>query len=321
VHIGAPKTGTTLVQRVCFDNRDALTRLGVLYPDVSLRGYGHHDLAFLLAGGYPAWATPQAKTLDDLSAELMQATARHDGSLLLSSEDFYLCPNPHGLRALLDRTGISARFEPRIIVYLRRQDDAHESWYNQTIKAQGSVDDLETCIVRAHDLWDYARNLTAWEGAFGRSALDVRLYQNGAYAGGSLLTDFCFAIGVDAAELAVPAERVNGRINADILEFQRLTNRLPLTVVEKRRYHRELIALTEATEGLGLFDEAPLIGAARRRSIMASYAAGNAAVAERFFDCAELFAEPPASNAAVDVERGLTTAKLASIVGWLLARK
>src|SRR5262249_54363877 len=99
VHIGAPKTGSTFLQQVVHDNRAALRPRGLLSPEVSLRGFGHHDLAFLLAGGYPEWATPQPRTLAELAAELDEATQGHAGPVLLSSEDFYLCPAPQRLRA------------------------------------------------------------------------------------------------------------------------------------------------------------------------------------------------------------------------------
>lgn len=146
VHIGAPKTGTTYLQQFLHDNRAALRRQGLLYPEVSLRGYGHHDLAFLLAGGYPDWATPQPRMLDDLAAELDAATQGHAGPLLLSSEDFYLFPAPERLREMLADVGVLASHRPVIVVYVRRQDDAHVSWYNQTIKAQGHTHSLDECI-------------------------------------------------------------------------------------------------------------------------------------------------------------------------------
>ena len=137
VHIGAPKTGSTAIQRFLFENREALRERAMLYPDANLRGYGHHDLAFLLSGGYPAWAIPQPKPLAEIAAELRAAGADHGGSIVLSSENFYLFPAPTALRALLNSTGASIGRQIGIIVYVRRQDDAHESWYNQTVKAQG----------------------------------------------------------------------------------------------------------------------------------------------------------------------------------------
>ncbi|HVX35469.1 MAG TPA: hypothetical protein VHC71_04540, partial [Hyphomicrobium sp.] len=53
IHIGAPKTGSTFLQRVFYDNRGELRTRGLLYPEANIRGFGHHDIAFLIAGGYP----------------------------------------------------------------------------------------------------------------------------------------------------------------------------------------------------------------------------------------------------------------------------
>lgn len=62
----------------CFcENRDELGRLGLLYPDVSLRGFGHHDLAFLVSGGYPDWAAGQDRPLHMLAADLAAVARGH----------------------------------------------------------------------------------------------------------------------------------------------------------------------------------------------------------------------------------------------------
>lgn len=316
VHIGAPKTGTTWLQKVLTDNRALLQTRGVLYPDASLRGFGHHDLAFLLGGGYPEWATPQPRNLADIEAELKQTVTAHRGTVLLSSENFYLYPEPATLRGLLERCWL---VEPAIVVYLRRQDAAHESWFNQTIKAQGYTHTLEECIARFHGLWDFEAQLAKWADAFGRDALVVRVYEEQQFEGGSLLTDFAAAAGIDARGLVLPEAEVNAGLNRDILEFQRVVNGLPLATIEKRRFHKELIALSAGAKGSGLFDESPLLTPARRQDLMAQYAAGNRAVARTYLGRDELFREPLPQDGAAPGE-GLTTEKLARILGWLLAK-
>lgn len=312
VHIGAPKTGSTWLQKVFTENRTVLAERGILYPDVSLRGFGHHDLAFLLGGGYPDWATPQPRSLADLEQDLVSATRGHDGAVLISSEDFYLYPNPAGLRATLERCGVPA---PTIVVYVRRQDAAHESWYNQTIKAQGCTHDIETCIAQFFGLWDYAEQLQKWSYVFGREALRVRVYD----AGVSLLADFADASGLDLAGIVAPGDALNTGLNRDVLEFQRIVNGLPLPVVEKRRFHRELIALSTASRGTGLFDEGPLLSRARRRALIAAYANGNAQVARTFLGRDTLFDESVPDDDAT-APTGLSAEKLARIVGWLMAK-
>lgn len=108
LHIGAPKTGSTAIQRALFENQDKLLVHDFLYPNVSLRGYGHHDLAFLLGGGYPDWASSQARTLEDLRGDLLAAIRRHPtGTVIISSENFYLYPKPKELRDLLLSVGMA----------------------------------------------------------------------------------------------------------------------------------------------------------------------------------------------------------------------
>lgn len=320
LHIGAPKTGSTLLQKLCFDNRERLAAQGVLYPDVSLRGWGHHDLAFLIAGGYPDWATPQPRPLVELVADLTAAVGRHNGDVLISSENFFLFPAPAALRTVLEESGALDKRRATVVVYVRRQDAAHESWYNQTIKAQGATHDFDACVEQYRSLWDYQLQLDAWSTAFGRDALIVRPYEEGQLLNASLAEDFLQLINVDSRGWRFPTERVNSGLNSDALEFQRIVNTLPLTVQEKRRFHRDLIEMTARLAGTGVFDERPIIDAARRREILARYEAGNRAVAEAFLGRTTLFRELPGDES-TPAAGTLTVEKLAAIVGWLLVRR
>jgi hypothetical protein len=322
IHIGAPKTGSTFLQRVFYENRRELGRRGVLYPEVSLRGFGHHDIAFLLSGGYPEWATPQPRPLDELATELAAACARHSGPVLLSSEIFYLFPNPEKLVGLLETTGVLAQREPRIVVYLRRQDDAHESWYNQRVKAQGETGSIQESIERYDALWDYGRQLAVWSSAFGDDALIVKRYNSTADQS-NLIGDFFAIMGLSDLQARLPPDHINARENRDILSFQRELNRLPLSPQEKRRFHRELMVLSERTKGRGIFDERPLLEPKERVAILRRYAESNAAVAKRYFAGEPLFPPLPDADALSStpcgtVETGLTDKKMAYILTWLL---
>jgi len=326
VHIGAPKTGSTFLQRAFCENRAALLRRGLIYPAASLRGFGHHDIAFLLSGSYPEWATGQDRPLDALAADLTAEIAGHAGSVLLSSENFYLFPAPERLKDFLATTGASAGRRTRIVVYLRRQDEAHESWYNQRVKAQGETGTAAESVARFHDLWDYESRLGRWSDAFGQDALVVRRYRGPAAGGGdSLLADVLRVLALGDFAPDIPEQPVNVAENRDVLEFQRQMNFLPLSPQEKRRFHKQLMALSERSKGLGLFDERPLLNASERQAIMARYADANRAVAERYFPGETLFAdaqgEPAFDGPSPPVEPGLTQAKMLYILGWLLAYK
>lgn len=318
VHIGAPKTGTTATQRFLTENAPALAARGVLYPDVCLRGYGHHDLAFLVGGGYPEWATPQPRDLASLAVELDAALTSDAPLVILSSEDFFLQPDPPALRALLARSRSGRR--ARLLVHVRRQDHMAVSWYNQAVKAQGFTGTFAECERATARLWDYATQLAAWAEAFGDDALCVRTYERDQLVGGDIVLDVLAALDIDAAGLARSPAPVNTSLARDILEFQRQVNRLPLTREQKRRFHKELIALTEATRDAELFDDTPVLGPRGRIELLARYAEGNRAVARRWFGRDELFLEPKPEGPEPSPWSGPDPVRTQLIFGWILAR-
>lgn len=318
IHIGVPKTGTTAVQKFLCDNRNALLGAGWLYPGNICRGFGQHDLAFLLGGGYPEWATVQPRSLAELLALLRQEiTSVPHRQLLISSENFYLLCSPQALADCLRELGY-APGEVGIVVYLRRQDDAVESWYNQAVKAQGYAGTLSEHAAAAGDLWDYATRLARWAEVFGADNMSVHCYSTG----GDVRHDFLRVLGIGPADFVFSDTRENREINRDILEFQRLLNCEPLEIQEKRRFHRQLIALSAEAHGSGIFCEAPCMDRDMRAQIMAAHAVGNAHVAERYFGRSVLFAETGQvmDGEAAGTEYRLTADKEAYIRRWLAAR-
>jgi hypothetical protein len=320
LHIGAPKTGFTALQKFLAANYLRLRGLGLHYPEASLRGFGHHDIAFLVAGGYPDWATAQDRPLEEMVRDLAAEIAGSEAAAL-SSENFYLQPNPPGVARLLEQAGIGTQ-QVQVVVYLRRQDEAHLSWYNQAVKAQGYSGTIAESIAATDALWDYSKQLARWAAVFGTQNILVRIYQPPQSSCGDIRRDFLRVAGLAETGFDFPAEAVNSRINAEILEFQRVVNRLPLTPQQKRGAHRELIALTAATEGTEVFDDPPLLGTEERFAILARYAEGNTAVARTYLSRAHLFDDAMPQGLPRRAERArLDTEKLVYILGWLMARR
>lgn len=316
LHIGAPKTGSTAIQQFLATNEEVLAKWGYAYPMAARRSNGHHDLAFLAGGGYPDWATPQPESLDTLVSQLQAEIADGPSSLILSSENFYLLCDPQAALGFISCLGFSCE-ETVIIVYVRRQDEAHASWYNQTVKAQAYAGSLTEQIADSWDLWDYAGKLDAWAEAFGHDNLRVRPYQPQDLPGNDVRLDLLTILGLPQEAFHFPVERINTDINRDILEFQRQLNLLPLSPQDKRRFHKELIALTAAAKGSDLFDDSPLLSHSQRLEILATYSKGNYHVAKTYLAREQLFTAPE-SGAGGNEHAGLTVEKLASIVGWLL---
>lgn len=322
VHIGAPKTGSTFLQKALAADQAALLSAGLLYPPTTLRGYGHHDIAFLVGGGYPDWATPQPKPLARLLKETAADVRGHAGDVLFSSEDFFLFPEPDRLKEFLAACGALEGRRARIIAYVRPQDQAYETWYNQAVKAMGETRPIDEAIAGYGELWDYDARIRPWAETFGRDAIDVRRYRPAGGAGPGLLEDFLDAIGRAQLRLAqAEAEIVNPRENRDLLEFQRGLNRLPLTAEQKRRFHRHLMALSQATKDSGIFDQRPLLGAGARRAILERHADGNEKVARAYLGADRLFDPIKDMDEAAEAGagEGLTVEKLTLILGWIMA--
>jgi hypothetical protein len=321
IHIGAPKTGSTSIQRFLFEHREALRGLGIEYPNANLRGFGHHDLAFLLAGGYPDWATPQNRPLAEIADDLRRAARNTSAkTLVLSSENFYLYPRPKQLGDLLVSVGLRPDDDLTIVCYVRRQDEAHISWYNQTVKAQGNARSFEATVALTRDLWDYGSRLAPWATEFGASRLLARDYAPFTAGSGDVRWDFSRILGLPEEAFDYPPARENERISRDILEFQRAVNRLPLTAQSKRRYHKRLIKLTAVTAGSGVFDDSPFLTERERAALLATYEESNASVARKYLGRERLF-ELPASvtpEATPAARRGLTPAKVARVLKGIL---
>ena len=324
LHIGTPKTGSTAIECFLSENRARLQERGFIYPASIERGYAHHDLAFLASGGYPEWAKSQDRSLAQL-LDAVQAEAADSptaGKLLLSSENFYWLADPQAVCELLATLGHRPQ-QTAVVVYLRSQEQAMESWYNQLVKAMGYSGTFTDSINEFDALWDYARHLERWAAVFGHAQIIVRTYPDTVATNFDIRHDFATLLGIEPDTFRLSASRPNERLLRDVLEFQRIINRLPLPTVEKRRYHKQLIALSSAAGG-ELLQDAPLLGTTMRQRIRQRYAAGNAAVAQHYGDGNELFRLPPldaAPGSDGDDTITLGSDKLVFLLTWLLMQQ
>lgn len=313
IHIGGPKTGSTAIQRALYGARDALRTHGIVYPDTRLRGWGHHDLCIELADTPPDWATPPPHGLDGMG-QCLEATVP-DGThmVLLSTENFYLFPEPQRLVDWFIRHLGRPR---RVVVdlFVRRQAEVLESWYNQLVKAQGFAGSFEDAVVRDGHLWDWNTRIGPWVDVFGESAIRVHAYHP---VRGQVVSAYGEHLGLPAGVLVEPTTRTNSRLVRDALEFQRQLNTLPVPVPQRRRFHRALTALSGQAETVGLLDT-PFVSADRLMELEARYHAGNRTLAERFCGGELPVEHAPLDPRAPDDYPGLRPDIMARLFGWLL---
>lgn len=315
LHVGMPKTGTSIIQSHLQQNRDVLRDKGVFYPVTISPDPGlyrtfesHHLLFYALAGQHP---------FDRFSPERFLARARRTGerygmrTMLLSAENLWWMPtlsvreecfDPQvywrdKVRYLKRVAEFFSPFEVTVVIYLRRQDHWVESWYNQQIKNGYAVSDELEAFVEEHDVYiDLRRNLDLWAECFGRENLVVRVYERAQLPGG-LLSDFLQATGLGKEEeypLKHPA-RHNAKLDRDTMELLRLLNRVPIPDEGRRWLRMTLRKVTHQFVRQEVFNSLGLMPPVARRRLLMRYAEGNVGVARDYLGRknGELFLEPP----------------------------
>lgn len=235
VHIGIEKTGTTSIQSFMTLNRQALAQGLVCYP--STPGQSNH----MKLG---AFATNDDKR-DDLRARYKLFTKgdieQFRGSFVRELRDEVLsagCPtvvfsNEHCSSRLIEDAEIE-RFRDmllglfdsvRIVVYLRRQDEAALSHYATKVKAGHTRPIALPDEEERRERYDYASLLSRWSKVFGRSQLTVRLYDKAHLVDGDAVADFMATISLPPNPGYEMPKRENESMDAVSLEWLRRMNR------------------------------------------------------------------------------------------------
>jgi hypothetical protein len=300
VHVGTHKTGTTAIQRFLAANEAALAAAGTAYPRagrVSPAYPGHHNLAHELYGD--ARFDASLGTLRDVVAEVAGAQR-----VCLSSEDFeYLHARPALLVALRDALA-AAGLRPAIVVYVRAQADYLESLYAELVKHGlllpfSYILDaaMSRGVVHHDDVWTFRFDYTAladrFASVFGPGATFVRHYRDDG-SGGSLVRDFCGAIGIAApAEPAAdeaPAVYDNPRLTTGGVVAQLFRNTAAdLGDDRVAAAGADLVARHPREAGVPFRPLAP----ADRARVAARFAGDNARLAQRWPAAAGLAARRP----------------------------
>ena len=232
LHIGAPKTATSTLQRVLAKNYKALLRQGVLYPRLLRNGDAHHTLVCDLIQAYQGhsmadlWYGERTRgaAWDDLQREIEQHQGQVD-RIVLSSELFF--GQTQKLEDML--ADIRHRLhghELKVVVYLRRQDQLYSSFYNQDVKGARQWAFSAYQFYQTHQIFrhDYDELLGIWSNAVGRDNILIRPYEAERWVGGDIVRDFCAATGI---ELAASTElSVNAGLGPNQLYIKRCLNRV-----------------------------------------------------------------------------------------------
>jgi hypothetical protein len=162
LHAGLHKTGTSFLQRLMLENRALLAKAGLgLGPFQDPRSGSHH----------PILAAIEAEGPEAVFARAAEAPGER---LLISVEELSqeMHRRPGYLAAL--HAAAARRFEPHLVIFLRRQDFLKESVYAEAVKGwyAGTIEDDR------HYDYDHAARIARLEAAFGAERVHVALYRD-----------------------------------------------------------------------------------------------------------------------------------------------
>jgi hypothetical protein len=202
----------------------------------------------------------------------------------------------HRLAEFASRFG----YEPRVIIYLRRQDHLLGAHYAQFIKGSQIHDiGFEEFAQAFAPRLDSRRLLADWTAAFGADRIVVRPYEREAMPGGIVPDFFQHALGrpipANCVEPPRTAESANRSPGRDFVEYIRILNRRKALGLSNFPRDAVLEAALRADEKAerktGI---ASWLAPAARRELLATFSEGNSAIARDYLrrEDGRLFAEP-----------------------------
>ena len=252
LHIGAPKTGTTYLQRVLEANRDALADQGVLYA----AGTSSRDRV---------WATEVLRGIDHSRHPRPQAAGawgrivdqvkRWDGTSVVSHEFFGACTAAQAERALRD-------LEPREVhlVFTARDyvSQANAVWQERLKYGHATrFTDFRLDTADKTPLWSWQTQdilaiLTRWQHQLPPSRVHVVTVPRGGEPG-ALWKRFASVIGVDKSATSAEIGSANTSLGLVEAELLRRVDERTQTVLKGPREHarwtRDLLANTVLAQG------------------------------------------------------------------------
>lgn len=268
VHAGANKTGSSAIQAFLAHNHKALREEGVVVPDATC---GLTDKVT----GYQVFYLQELLSSPDGAARLerdVEAIARAEGSahtLLLSGEN--LAADPAAPKLF---EGLAKKYDARLILYIRRQDEyllsSWQQWYSKI------SDDFWAWLVGSlGKTGNWAAYLRAWAEVLPDERITVRVFEPDRLSGGDVVRDFLGCIGVERPHETFihPKTRVNPSFTEAVQDLV-AGNGFIFDDVHDNRFYSFVQELTDDSF-FKRSGESPITHA-QRQAIIDHYAPGNA---------------------------------------------
>ncbi|MFN6483331.1 MULTISPECIES: hypothetical protein [unclassified Nostoc] len=182
LHIGMPKTGTSSLQKILFNNRNKLLKNGYLYPMSGIRNnakevedrYCHNLLAlFFLDFKEKNDLLSQFSTWEGLKTEIDSINPKN---VIISAEAFTFYDVFYKSETIAKVKNLLKDYEIKIVIYFRKQDDFLESCYRYMVNIGASRIGIKDFFNEFKYMFNYYQILENWADIFGYKNIIVRRF-------------------------------------------------------------------------------------------------------------------------------------------------
>ncbi len=277
LHVGAPKTASTYIQRRLRANADELRKHGVYIPVLPLVAEmaGNAKLLATALSQRPSLTFLRAFPKIDINAldparlvaELFRDWRANEESVVLSAEN--LRPQ-HAARL---RELLPQNVPVVVILFVRRQDRWIDSYFNQMVKVNETVEDMNTFVARLCDTDgerfcrpDWLMNYDAWRETFGNC--QIVFYDEVA---SDVFGAFFDAAGLDRVPGLIDISRA--QVSLNIFELSYLLGlKSPIEFADFLQRRR---ATEKASQQLGVHETRSILSDANLATLRARFEASN----------------------------------------------
>jgi hypothetical protein len=188
IHGGMHKTGSSVIQRTLYANRELLLGQGILYPLTSLIhdpeiGPRHYEFMKALENS--------AKSFDVYRQFNQEVEESGCNVIILSHEDI-LSPR----KSILDGVKLlTENYDVKLVCYIRDPIQYFNAKYKERVRRQEFVGEPADFVIEHLDYLDWDKLLKPWFRLLPASSVVVKKYERNSLLNQSIIDDFCEILG------------------------------------------------------------------------------------------------------------------------------
>jgi hypothetical protein len=282
IHIGTHKTGTTTIQHALNSSKRVLKKEKIVLIPRFPKSYILRNMDFYdpnLAIECTKYLEKQCKRYINKNYKLIMS---YEG---FSGDQYSGYSNTSIIAKHIK--AITTKFNTKIIVYIRRQDQFIQSLYTQYIHSGGYLNFSQFIEKHIKDKYfDWYEFINIWVEYYGKENVIVRPYAHQYFYKGDIIKDFGKILGSEYLKQSSIKMNSNMGYSRDAVELARLVN--PLINKDENKYLRYILQSVSAKEPFKKYSYWTI---KENKNWMSLYRQSNIKVNTDYFEgkCDELF--------------------------------